>query len=139
MIPHAATTRVASLLTAAAVAAALAAGASAGSPAQEDEIYVNPSTGFASTMPQTGPKVYVNPSTGFASGANASSSSSDEVTISQLPQPALAEPAQGGFDWPSAGIGAAAAGGLVLLLLAAVVGLGRRGRRPLARSGAART
>jgi hypothetical protein len=41
-----------------------------------------------------------------------------------------------GFDWASAAIGAAAGGGLVLLVVAGTVGMARRGRGPLVRRGA---
>jgi hypothetical protein len=92
-------TSLALLLAAALFASVLASGASANygtSPSSEEKIYVNPSTGFASPAPSVRPSVS---------------------------QPAVEEPAEpassGGFDWPSAGIGAAAGTALVVALMAA--------------------
>jgi hypothetical protein len=112
---HSATkTKLAAVLIAAALAALPAAGASAHrgtvpSPPSE-EIYVNPSTGYPSSLPATNDEINVNPSTGFA----AESSPADE------PRPAAGEaPSSTGFDWPSAAIGAAGGTALLLMLLAA--------------------
>ena len=130
MISSAHRIRVATLLATAAAIGTLAPAASANHalnvPRPHEGIYVNPSTGFASIVatasrPQS--KIYVNPSTGFATPASAPSSEPAPATLTQ-PSPA-------GFDWPSAGIGAAAIGGLMLLLLAAMIGVGRHGRGPL--------
>jgi hypothetical protein len=96
------------LLIGAAFTVALAPGAFANPAGSSDQIYVNPSTGFASPMPQ----------------------STHEATSSPAPQPTIDEPS--GFDWPSAAIGAAAIGGLLLILMGATVGAGRTGRGPLA-------
>jgi hypothetical protein len=92
-------TSLALLLAAALFASVLASGASADygtSPGSEEQIYVNPSTGYASPTPVVQPSVS---------------------------QPAVDEAAQtassGGFDWPSAGIGAAAGTALLLTLIAA--------------------
>jgi hypothetical protein len=89
-------TSLALLLAAALFASVLASGASANngtSPGSEEKIHVNPSTGFASPAPSVRPSVS---------------------------QPAVEEPASsGGFDWPSAGIGAAAGTALLVALMAA--------------------
>jgi hypothetical protein len=92
-------TSLALLLAAALFASVLASGASAHygtSPGSEEKIYVNPSTGYASPSPPVLPSVS---------------------------QPAVDEPAEptssGGFDWPSAGIGAAAGSALLVALMAA--------------------
>jgi hypothetical protein len=129
------------LLIGAAFTVALAPGAFANPAGSSDQIYVNPSTGFASPMPQSthdatsspgnpagsSDQIYVNPSTGFASPMP---QSTHEATSSPAPQPTIDEPS--GFDWPSAAIGAAAIGGLLLILMGATVGAGRTGRGPLA-------
>jgi hypothetical protein len=92
-------TSLALLLAAALFASVLASGASAQhgtSPGSGESIYVNPSTGHASPAPTVRPSV--------------SQSAVDEP----------AEPtSSGGFDWPSAGIGAAAGAALLLALMAA--------------------
>lgn len=92
-------TSLALLLAAALFASVLTSGASAyygTSPSSEESIYVNPSTGYASPTPGS---------------------------VSSASQPAVDEPAQqassGGFDWPSAGIGAAAGAALLVALMAA--------------------
>jgi len=108
-------TSLALLLAAALFASVLASGASAQygtSPGSGESIYVNPSTGHASG---SGESIYVNPSTGHASPAPTVRPS---VSPSAVDEPA--EPtSSGGFDWPSAGIGAAAGAALLVALMAA--------------------
>jgi hypothetical protein len=92
-------TSLALLLATALFASVLASGASAQygtSPISEETIYVNPSTGYASPMPGVAP-------------------AASERAVDEPAQPA----SSGGFDWPSAGIGAAAGAALLLALMAA--------------------
>lgn len=139
MINFAPNKRLAVLLTGAAVAGALAPGASA---KPYEQIYVNPSTGYAfhtvqasqrdasSDLPPGYTRRYV--------GSSLSVVPVDEgATSSAASQPTVDEP--GGLDWPSAAIGAAATGGLLLILLAATVSAGRTGHGPLAGQRAVRT
>lgn len=122
------------LIAAAALTGALAPGAATA----DEQIYVNPSTGYPSSLPAEDEKIYVNPSTGFASGA--SESSADPTGASYAPQATLAQGSSaGGFDWPSAAIGAAAGTAVLLMVLAATTGVAGRGRGPLARRRAVRT
>ena len=78
-----------------------------------------------------GETVQVNPSTGYASVGQPSTTPL-AATPGSIEPPTAAE-SSSGFDWASAGIGAAAGGGLVLVLAlsAATVGVGglRRARR----------
>ena len=120
-------TRLAALVIATAVAGSLAPAAAASS----ETLYVNPSTGYATPAPSTRETVQVNPSTGYASAGQPST-----TPLAATPrsiEPTTAAESSSGFDWASAGIGAAAGGGLVLVLTlsAATVGLGgpRRARR----------
>jgi hypothetical protein len=119
--------RLAALVIATAVAGSLAPGAAAST----DMLYVNPSTGYATPAPSTRETVQVNPSTGYASVGQPSTTPLAR-TPGSIESPTAAE-ASSGFDWASAGIGAAAGGGLVLVLtlLAATVGVGglRRAQR----------
>ena len=119
--------RLAALVIATAVAGSLAPGAAAST----DMLYVNPSTGYATPAPSTRETVQVNPSTGYASVGQPSTTPL-APTPGSIESPTAAE-ASSGFDWASAGIGAAAGGGLVLVLtlLAATVGVGglRRAQR----------
>ena len=117
--------RLASVLIGIAVAGALAPGAAAsadGSSAPRDELYVNPSTGFVAAAPAAAGTVNVNPSTGFASVAE--QPASDSVATPGPVEQAPAAEAPDGFDWASAGIGAAAGAGLVLALMLSLVTLG---------------
>jgi hypothetical protein len=102
-------TGLAAIVIATAVAGSIAPGAAA----SFERMNVNPGSGFATPAPPPGKTVQVNPSTGFESPTAAEASS--------------------GFDWASAGIGAATGAGLVLVLVlsAATVGVGglRRARR----------
>ena len=120
-------TRLAAIAIATAVAGSLAPGVAASS----ETLNVNPSTGYATPAPAPGDAVQVNPSTGYASVGQPSTTPLAATPRSMEP-PTAAE-ASSGFDWASAGIGAAAGGGLVLVLTlsAATVGLGglRRARR----------
>lgn len=131
MIRSARNNKIATVLIGAVLAGALAPAASAnqaGDTPAEPPIYVNPSTGYPSSLPTPEDEIQVNPSTGYASVAK------DE------PQPAVAEPqSPSGFDWPSAAIGAAAGTALLLTLLAATVGIGSRGQGSPLRRRAART
>jgi hypothetical protein len=132
MIDFALNKRLAVLLMGAAFTGALVPGASAESAGSKDRIYVNPSTGFAtvhpshrdasSDLPPGYTRRYV--------GSTLSVVPVHEATASAAPQPTVDEPS--GFDWPSAAIGAAATGGLLLILMTAMVGAGRTGRGPLA-------
>jgi hypothetical protein len=139
MTHWASNTRLATILIATvALTMALAAGAASARP--YEEFYVNPSTGYPSSLPWEGKQIYVNPSTGFASGAEATESSPDPTGAASTPQVALDHPASaGGFDWPSAGIGAAAGAAFLMIVLAATTAITGRGRGPLARRGAVRT
>jgi hypothetical protein len=65
--------------------------------------------------------------TGYASQAGPRDDAPPAVEVSSTSE---------GFDWASAAIGAAAGGGLVLLVVAGTVGMARRGRGPLVRRGA---
>jgi hypothetical protein len=118
-------TRLAAALMGVAVAMAFPVGASAGA---STGIYVNPSTGFASNQSEkaTDPG-YVNPSTGFPGSAEGTDSGTTPVTPIALSAPDESS-SGGGFDWPSAAIGAATSAGLLLLVLAATAGMSRRGR-----------
>lgn len=156
MISSARHTRLAAALASAAVAAALAPTASANHgpnvPRPHDGIYVNPSTGFATSVSpaRAEARIYVNPSTGFASktvekpqrggsselapgytrryvGSSLSVVPKRAVTRSATSQPVPTDqPGPAGFDWPSAGIGAAAISGLLLLILGATFGISKR-------------
>jgi hypothetical protein len=99
--------RLAAIAIATAVASSLAPGAAASS----EEMYVNPSTGYATPAPPSG----------------------ETVRADRSIEPLTAGDSSSGFDWGSAGIGAAGGGGLVLVLTlsAATVGVGglRRARR----------
>jgi hypothetical protein len=122
-------TRLAAALMSVAVAMAFSTAASA-----HTQVSVNPSTGYASDAPAPDRENYVNPSTGFP-GSKAA-----EPTSPAAPLPASEEPSSGaGFDWPSAGIGAAGGTALILVLLAFTVGKSRRGRGPLVPRGQVRT
>jgi hypothetical protein len=125
--------RLATLFVAAAGLGALAPGAGSASNASaaQDQFYVNPSTGYATPAP-TGSRADSMEYRGNAATGGYASPKSSSVE----PQPAVDQPASPtGFDWPSAGIGGAAVGGLLLVLLAAHVGMGSRGRGPLVRRG----
>jgi hypothetical protein len=138
MTHRASTARLATILAAAvALTGALAPGAASARP----PIYVNPSTGYPSYPTSEDRPIYVNPSTGFASGgAEAPASSSEPMGAARTSQVAHdPAPATDGFDWPSAGIGAAVGGAFLLIVLAATTAITGRGRWPLARRGAVRT
>ena len=102
-------TRLAALAVATAVAGSLAPGAAA----SPEKLNVNPSTGYATPVPSK-------PSTAPVA-----------ATPRSIETPTAAEPSSG-FDWASAGIGAAVGAGLVLVLTlsAATAGVGglRRAR-----------
>ena len=141
MLNFALNKRLVALLIGAAFTGALAPGASAESAGPKDQIYVNPSTGFASpTSPSSQRDAASDLPPGYTRryvGSSMSVVPVHEATGSPAPQPTIDEPS--GFDWPSAAIGAAAIGGLLLILLAATVGAGRTGRGPLAGQRAAGT
>lgn len=106
-------------------------------PAQR--LYVNPSTGYATPVltahrdaTRTDRKFYVNPDTGFAYPEQASEGSPPMGSQPDAPQPAVDTRPADGFDLPSAAIGAAA-GGLLLILITATIGVARRRRSPLQR------
>lgn len=134
MIDFALNKRLAALLIGAAFAGALAPVASAKPGDASDRVYVDPGSGFASPTGQSSqrdassdlPPGY----TRRYAGSSLSVVPVHEATTSAAPQPTIDEPS--GFDWPSAAIGAAATGGLLLILLTAMVGAGRTGRGPLA-------
>jgi hypothetical protein len=101
-------TRLAGILVGMAVAGALVPGAAAGaevSSAPREQLYVNPSTGFASVGEPPASK---------------------PIALAPSPEQAGTPEASDGFDWASAGIGAAAGAGLVfaLMLSLATVGVG---------------
>ena len=73
-----------------------------------------------------GESVYVNPSTGYASPLDPGD---DGVALE------VASSSEG-FDWASAAIGAAAGAGLLLILFASTIAMGKRGHGPLVRRGA---
>jgi hypothetical protein len=81
--------------------------------------------------------LYVNPSTGYPSSLPTPASNASVSAATPAEPEALADQpsSTAGFDWPSAAIGAGAGAALLLMLLGATIGVGRRGRRPL-RSGA---
>jgi hypothetical protein len=141
MINFAPTRGLAVLLAGAAMAGALTPGASAKPSCGDTHVYVNPSTGFPSCVSMT-------------SSSSESSHRDDSAdvpagftrryvgsTLSVVPIHPVSSTAGSrqaideatGFDWPSAAIGAAAAGALLLILLAATVGVVRTRRGPLAR------
>lgn len=127
------TARLASILTGIAVMGALACGAAASaSPAPRDELYVNPSTGFVTAAPAAAGTVHVNPSTGFASVEDRPAP--NPVATSSPVEQAPAADAPDGFDWGSAGIGAAAGAGLVLALMLSLATLGVGGLRRATRA-----
>jgi hypothetical protein len=117
--------RLAAIVIGITAAAALAPGAASAeeSSAPREQLYVNPSTGYATAAPAAGETIEVNPSTGFASvgGPPASEPIPASLPIEQT----ASAPASDGFDWASAGIGAAAALVLALMLSLATVGMGR--------------
>jgi hypothetical protein len=122
-------TRLAASLIGIALAGALAPGAAASveaSSAPREQLYVNPSTGYASPAPAapSGGTVHVNPSTGFASVGEPPAS--NPIAMARSTEQAATPEASDGFDWASAGIGAAAGAGLVLALMLslATVGVG---------------
>jgi hypothetical protein len=121
-------TRLAAIVIGTAVAGSLAPAASAAS--DREQLYVNPSTGFATPAPPADQTVRVDPSTGYASVRE--QSASDAGAVSRATQPAAAAPASSGFDWTAAGIGAAIGGGLVLVLMLslATLGVGGLSRAP---------
>jgi hypothetical protein len=120
-------TRLAAIAIATAVAGSLAPGAAA----SFERMNVNPGSGFATPAPPPGETVQVNPSTGYASIGEPSDTPL-AATPRSIESPTAAE-SSSGFDWASAGIGAATGAGLVLVLVlsAATVGVGglRRARR----------
>jgi hypothetical protein len=97
------------------------------SPPSGEQIYVNPSTGYPSSLPTSDDDVYVNPSTGFASSGGTADSPDAETAL------AGDQASASGFDWPSAAIGAAAGTALVLMFLAATTARGGQGRLMLRR------
>jgi hypothetical protein len=137
MTHRASTTRLAAILAAAvALTGAFAPAAASARP----PIYVNPSTGYPSYPASEDKPISVNPSTGFASGAEAPESSSEPMGAARMSQAALDPgPSADGFDWPSAGIGAAVSGAFLLIVLAATTTVTGRGRGPLARRRGVRT
>ena len=120
-------TRFAAVAIATAVGGSLAPGAAA----SFEKLNVNPSTGYATPAPSTPETVRVNPSIGYAS-IGQPSDTAVAVPPRSIVSPTAAE-SSSGFDWASAGIGAATGAGLVLMLVlsAATVGVGglRRARR----------
>jgi hypothetical protein len=137
MIRFAPKKRLAVLLIGAAAAGALAPGASA---KPHEQIYVNPSTGYASHTIQSSQRDESSDLPPGYTRRYVGSSLSVVPVDEQSPvasQPTVDEP--GGLDWPSAAIGAAATGGLLLILLAGTVSAGRTGHGPLAGQRAVRT
>jgi hypothetical protein len=127
MVLTARKTGLAAIVIAIAVAGSLPPGAAA----SFEGMNVNPSTGFATPAPPPGETIQVNPSTGYASIGEPS-----DAPLAATPRSTESPTAAGsssGFDWASAGIGAATGAGLVLVLVlsAATVGVGglRRTRR----------
>jgi hypothetical protein len=122
MIHLATRTRLASVLIGAVVAGSLAPGASAA------PLFVNKYTGQVSATRTADPGIYVYPAEA-APAAERAPARADLATASPAvePQPAADDGSTAGFDWPSAGIGAAAAGLLLMLMVAA--GTSRRGQR----------
>jgi len=98
-------TRLAASLICIAVAGALAPGAAEAGSTPREQLDVNPSTGFASV---------------------AEPPASNPIAIASSPEQAATPEASDGFDWASAGIGAAAGAVLVLALMVslATVGVG---------------
>ena len=92
-------------------------------------MHINPSTGQVSAKPAADPAIYVHPDQA-APAAERAAATADLPTMSPPlePQSAADDASSAGFDWPSAGIGAAAAGLLAALIVAAPLGVGRRGR-----------
>jgi hypothetical protein len=138
MINFAPTNRLAVLLVGAAIAGALAPGASAKPSCWDDQVYVNPSTGFPTCAPTTSssaepsqPGSSSDLPSGYTRryvGSTLTAVPIHPVTSTAGSKPAVDEPA--GFDWPSAAIGAAATGALLLILLAGTVGVVRARRDP---------
>jgi hypothetical protein len=127
-------TRLAAIVIGLAAAAALAPGAASaeGSSAPREQLYVNPSTGYATPAPAAGGTIEVNPSTGFATVAErpASKPIPASLPIEQTASGAASD----GFDWVSAGIGAAVGAGLVLALMLSLATVGVGGLTRLRRA-----
>jgi hypothetical protein len=118
--------RLAAIVIGIAVAAALApaAVASADGSSSDDRFYVNPGTGYATPAPAADETIRVNPSTGYASVAERSAS--EPVAAARPTEPAVATERSSGFDWASAGIGAAGGAALALILMVSLGVLGVR-------------
>jgi hypothetical protein len=93
-----------------------------------EPLHVNPSTGQVSAEPAVDPGIYVHPDQAAPAAAR-EAARADLATASPAlePQPAADDASSAGFDWLSAAIGAAA-GSLLVAVVAAPLGVGRRGR-----------
>ena len=122
MMQLAARTRLAGVLIGAVVAGALVPGASAA------PRFVNKYTGQVSATRTADPGIYVYPAEAAAAAQRAAARTDLAMTSRALELQSTADDGSvAGFDWPSAGIGAGAAGLLLALMVAA--GTGRRGQR----------
>ena len=122
MLHLAARKRLAGVLIGAVVAGALVPGASAA------PRFVNKYTGQVSDTRTADPGIYVYPAEAAPAAERAAARANLATTSRDLElQPAADDGSGTGFDWPSAGIGAGAAGLLLTLLVAAATG--RRGQR----------
>jgi hypothetical protein len=115
-------TRLAVVLISAVLAGTLVPGASAAT------LFVNKYTGQVSDTRTASPGIYVYPAEA-APAEERAAARADLATASPAveQEPIADDVSTAGFDWPSAGIGAAAAGLLLMVMVAA--GAGRGGRR----------
>jgi hypothetical protein len=120
--------------------AALSTTAPANDPAKAN-VYVPPAP-LSTTAPASGSakaNVYVPPAA-LSATAPANGSAKANVYVPPSPQPiahhvAAASPSSSGFDWGSAGIGAAVVAGAFLIALGGAAGLRRRGQMQPAATG----
>ena len=122
MLHLAARKRLAGVLIGAVVAGALVPGASAA------PRFVNKYTGQVSDTRTADPGIYVYPAEAAPAAERAAARADLATTSRDLElQPAADDGSVTGFDWPSAAIGAGAAGLLLTLMVAAAIS--RRGQR----------
>jgi hypothetical protein len=122
MIHLATRKRFAGVLIGAVVAAALVPGVSAAS------LFVNKYTGQVAATRTADPGIYVYPAEAAPPAERAAARDLATTSRTSELQATADDRSTAGFDWPSAGIGAAAAGLLLMLMVTAATS--RRGQRP---------
>jgi hypothetical protein len=128
------TTSLAAVLGVAALAGPAAAGQQGANDSAKANVYVPPAALHKTTPADHSAKahVYVPPAALYGA-APADHSAKANVYVPPSPQPvghhvAAASPSSSGFDWGSAGIGAAVVAGAFLIALGGAAGLRRRGQ-----------